>query len=758
MTAKKSSLLERKVLYSDHNDTRALLAPENINRSQLLEYAKDAAKWTTGLEQPLAINHYGEPDVAMFDFTSMYAAENACRAKKINSNITQCDCSCSSASTAASNNHSLLLVGLVGDSLLEPFWPTGSGCARGFLSAMDSAWMVRQWALKQCATSFNEEDVLSVLQEREAIYRLLGQTKSDNLNQNYASYTLNPLTRYPNLNSSKLLAHQCRHLLFDDVATPATNDLRSSMKQTLAAKRLRRATIASSTPITAAILNGDSYSNHCLMSESIGEEATLQSSTCESNGASLHKDTTSSTAGLLKRDNKSNALKREFLNNSLRKSSANSPAPHKSPPEMRRKRQLTSCDTEANSAFEKSLADFEKSYIRGIKNSENCSSGSNSNLTQISSASSISRSGVSLNKSSTFTDVILSPSANNLATMSKSRAKEIEAALRHRRQQASVFNRSEGNCNVSAASQHDLANNQSESKALQERKNKFSWLLENQRSSDNDSPKSDNSPLIRSNGVPFSSRVKNLDAKLNAAATGIHFLDPNYEMRESTIDRKKIASKGSNVMAAASNLQQLLNPSFQNDKLKEKAADYRKKNCDIKVVMKMTDETDWNKKKWSQRELQARGKLFNAQKHSLSTRVDAIVESISIKKSQHFIMTCISFSPQLNGNDSFNRCKSRNSISQGILYQIHKFNRLCNDCDVGKLPCCCDSASDVHFTPLKSIHQDSHESDITFLQRLETLIRDTIHTAVYQLIPSLLLFILFIVFVDISFDSLSYFC
>ena len=162
MTAKKSSLLERKVLYNDHADTRALLAPENINRSQLLEYAKDAAKWTTGLEQPLAINHYGEPDVAMFDFTSMYAAENACRAKKING-YTECNCNCKNSFMAnGMNNHcknhgeSLLLVGLVGDSLLEPFWPTGSGCARGFLSAMDSAWMVRQWSLKKCATNFNE--------------------------------------------------------------------------------------------------------------------------------------------------------------------------------------------------------------------------------------------------------------------------------------------------------------------------------------------------------------------------------------------------------------------------------------------------------------------------------------------------------------------------------------------------------------------------------------------------------------------------
>lgn len=38
----------------------------------------------SGLDTPnFALNHYGEADVAMFDFTSMYAADNACRAMRI---------------------------------------------------------------------------------------------------------------------------------------------------------------------------------------------------------------------------------------------------------------------------------------------------------------------------------------------------------------------------------------------------------------------------------------------------------------------------------------------------------------------------------------------------------------------------------------------------------------------------------------------------------------------------------------------------
>lgn len=40
-----------------------------------------------------------------------------------------------------------LLTCLVGDSLLEPFWPTGTGCARGFFGGLDACWLMRTLAL-----------------------------------------------------------------------------------------------------------------------------------------------------------------------------------------------------------------------------------------------------------------------------------------------------------------------------------------------------------------------------------------------------------------------------------------------------------------------------------------------------------------------------------------------------------------------------------------------------------------------------------
>ncbi|CAL1283770.1 unnamed protein product [Larinioides sclopetarius] len=192
MTAKKQSLLERGVIIQDYNDTARLLAAENVDREALMEYARDAADFATSYQLPhldFAVNHYGQADVAMFDFTSMYAAENACR-------------------VIERRGHKLLQ-GLVGDSLLEPFWPTGSGCARGFLSSFDAAWMIRSWASGRMS-------ILQVLAERESIYRLLAQTTPENLSKDLNQYTLNPSSRYPNLNLSAVLPFQVRSLYDTD--------------------------------------------------------------------------------------------------------------------------------------------------------------------------------------------------------------------------------------------------------------------------------------------------------------------------------------------------------------------------------------------------------------------------------------------------------------------------------------------------------------------------------------------------------------
>ncbi|XP_054828895.1 F-actin-monooxygenase MICAL2 isoform X2 [Eublepharis macularius] len=212
MTAKKQSLLEKGVIITDYIDTEMLLSGENVNQDNLLSYAREAADFATDYQLPaldFAINHYGQPDVAMFDFTSMYASENAALIRE--------------------RHRHQLLVALVGDSLLEPFWPMGTGCARGFLAAFDTAWMVKSWAQGKLP--------LDILAERESIYRLLPQTTPENLTKNFDQYTIDPATRYPNLNSSCVRSHQVKHLYITNELQQCPLERVSSIRRSVGLSR-----------------------------------------------------------------------------------------------------------------------------------------------------------------------------------------------------------------------------------------------------------------------------------------------------------------------------------------------------------------------------------------------------------------------------------------------------------------------------------------------------------------------------------------
>lgn len=122
MTAKKSSLLSKGVikevsfflqkrtfhhqnfdiLLQDLHGAMQLLSAENINKDALLNYAMEAAQFSTDYQLQnlqFALNHYNQPDVAVFDFTCMHQAEHASR--------------------VIERNGCKLLCMLVGDGLLE---------------------------------------------------------------------------------------------------------------------------------------------------------------------------------------------------------------------------------------------------------------------------------------------------------------------------------------------------------------------------------------------------------------------------------------------------------------------------------------------------------------------------------------------------------------------------------------------------------------------------------------------------------------
>ncbi|CAH8512277.1 unnamed protein product [Dicrocoelium dendriticum] len=169
MTACKHSLLAKGVLKQDREDSERLLCSENIDHSALQAYARETANYVTRNQLPrldFAINARGQPDVDVFDFTRIFAAEYSCRMLE--------------------RKQHLLMQCLVGDGLFEPFWPTGSGCALGFLSALDAA-----WAVSRLATGLHP---LQVLAQRESVYQRLSQTTPQNMPSNFADYTIDPKT------------------------------------------------------------------------------------------------------------------------------------------------------------------------------------------------------------------------------------------------------------------------------------------------------------------------------------------------------------------------------------------------------------------------------------------------------------------------------------------------------------------------------------------------------------------------------------
>lgn len=206
----------------DKADPAELLAPKNIDRKELLDYARTAAEFSTKKELPnlqFAVNSVGKPDIAIFDFTSMFQAKSSTRAiVRRGYDLLQC---------------------LVGDTLLEPFWPIGSGCARGFLSAMDAAFAIKQW-------SNRKNSILGVLAQRESVYRLLRHTTQENLQRNTDAFTLDPATRYPNLNMNAVQMHDVKELLDSDDPKQYEHDFMDSEKPKLTKKPTNNSTVQSS--------------------------------------------------------------------------------------------------------------------------------------------------------------------------------------------------------------------------------------------------------------------------------------------------------------------------------------------------------------------------------------------------------------------------------------------------------------------------------------------------------------------------------
>ncbi|KAE9343775.1 hypothetical protein PR003_g8799 [Phytophthora rubi] len=164
MTPKRQNLLDQKVLKVNHPEPQDLVQDENINKGTLQDYVKRV------------VSFLGIPKKAEFSRIRMFDFSTRTRADK--------------AASILTSQGKKLYVGLIGDSLIEPFWPEGVGTCRGFLGALDGVWMVAQIGKKA------DEQLLA---DREMAYRVIQHVsgfRRDDLQKNVRKYTVDPKSRY----------------------------------------------------------------------------------------------------------------------------------------------------------------------------------------------------------------------------------------------------------------------------------------------------------------------------------------------------------------------------------------------------------------------------------------------------------------------------------------------------------------------------------------------------------------------------------
>ncbi|OWZ04173.1 hypothetical protein PHMEG_00023967 [Phytophthora megakarya] len=164
MTPKRQNLLVRGVVNKNYPDSKDLVRKDNINLSSLHAFVKSIVRFA-GIPRKTDFTR-----VNLLDFSSLTRADKA-------ANI-------------ISSQGKKLYIGLVGDSLLEPVWHEGVGTCRGFLSALDGAWMIAQ---------IGRETDDQLLADRHKSYQVMQRLSGhhrDEMQKNVRKYTVDPRSRY----------------------------------------------------------------------------------------------------------------------------------------------------------------------------------------------------------------------------------------------------------------------------------------------------------------------------------------------------------------------------------------------------------------------------------------------------------------------------------------------------------------------------------------------------------------------------------
>jgi 2-polyprenyl-6-methoxyphenol hydroxylase-like FAD-dependent oxidoreductase len=208
MTIKKNSLSDRSVFKEMKTNIPELLDLSNINEDKLLSVARDTAKFCGIPDSCEFMTFQDKPDVQLFDFSERIQSDEAIKlveitrdeqkqlikeesgteqgAGGVNQKQQQQEQKMASFSKEE-GEFSKVIVTLVGDALLEPFWPLGTGCNRAILSALDAAWIVQEIASKK--------PIDEILKIRQGCYIKMKNALAETFTSP-EKVCLNPHTRY----------------------------------------------------------------------------------------------------------------------------------------------------------------------------------------------------------------------------------------------------------------------------------------------------------------------------------------------------------------------------------------------------------------------------------------------------------------------------------------------------------------------------------------------------------------------------------
>jgi hemerythrin-like domain-containing protein len=190
MTIKKNSLIERGVFKEIRNEISELVDYRNVIEEQLVALARDIATFC-GVPETNGIvsNHLNKPDVQLFDFSERTQSDEASKLVEI-----ECKCKTPESETevvekteVSVQTKSNVIVTLVGDALIEPFWPLGTGCNRAVISGLDAAWIVHEMATKKPTPE--------IIKTRQGCYLKMKSALAETFVEPY-KICLNPYTRY----------------------------------------------------------------------------------------------------------------------------------------------------------------------------------------------------------------------------------------------------------------------------------------------------------------------------------------------------------------------------------------------------------------------------------------------------------------------------------------------------------------------------------------------------------------------------------